>query len=206
MILLGAAIMLVSYFLRDVVREDVRDRLAAMNAGASEYRTNLPSLEQQTADLGATSKVLAGDPASIPREKVLLAIEKLTNRQIENLNELFAFWNNMPDVPKNNLVEIREIVGRTEEVSAAWRKFVEQAPPDARALVGGALSLVQQLSEVNGRTSTSGAELQVFELEESKRLKHQSSFYGEGITVLYILGLALTVLSGLYGVELPNRA
>lgn len=204
-IVLGATITLAMYFIKDVAREDIKDELAAMNAGASEYRTNLPSLQQQTTELSATTRTLEGDAALIPRDKVLVSIASLTYRQELNVNELFAFWKNMSDVPRSNLSDIKQAVDRTADFTKTQQVFAEHPPADTSALQVRARSLVHQLTDLNDETGKAGADLQVLELEESDRLKHKSSRYGHGITALYLFGLAMTVVSGLYGIELSKE-
>jgi hypothetical protein len=204
-ILFGATITLAMYFTKDVAKEDIKDELAAMNAGASEYRTNLSSIQQQTTELLATMRLLESDAVSLPRDKVLVSIASLTYRQELNANELFAFWKNMSDVPTSNLTDIKQNIDRTADFTKTQQTFAEHPPSDASGLQAGARSLVKQLTDLNDQTGKAGADLQVLELEESDRLKHKSSFYGYGITALYLFGLVLTVVSSLYGIELPKK-
>jgi hypothetical protein len=204
-IMMGAAITLVSYFFKDVSKESLKDDLAAMNAGASEYRINLPLVEQQTTELISAEAMVQDNAASPPRDKVLIKIASLTYRQELNANEVGAFWKNMPDVPTSNLTEIEQMVAGTDKVTEKQKTFVEHPPSDARAFQIEARSLVKELVELNDRAGKTGADLQAIALEQSDRLEQRSSLYGRVITTLYLFGLALTVVTSLYGVEAPKN-
>jgi hypothetical protein len=64
--------------------------------------------------------------------------------------------------------------------------------------------LVNQVSDLDAQMAKAGADLQVFEVEESEKMNRRASLYGYGITVLYLLGLLLTIFRGVYGINQQN--
>jgi hypothetical protein len=60
------------------------------------------------------------------------------------------------------------------------------------------------VSDLDAQMAKAGADLQVFEVEESEKMNRRASLYGYGITVLYLLGLLLTVFRGVYEIAVPG--
>lgn len=201
LILLGAAITLAGYFLKDVANENIKEHLVEMNAGAREYRTNLPLIEQQAEDLRSLSAMVQGQAGSINPDKVLSALERVSNRQELNFHQVFALWKSLGDVPKSNSTDARNLANRTIALIDKRKEFATHHPADPIAFETGAAALLHEFAELNDQTGKVGADLWGLQFDESERLEHQASFYGGAITLLYLCGLALTVVSSLYGVK-----
>ena len=107
-------------------------------------------------------------------------------------------------MPTSNLSDIRELIDATAEFTKNEQAFAEHPPSDAPSFQTNARLLLRQLMQLNNQTGKAGADLEAMGVEESERLEHQSSFYGWAISLLYLCGLALTVVSSLYGLDVAK--
>jgi len=205
LILLGTITLLATYFVKDVAGENTKETLADMKAGISVYLASLPLLQQQLDELSNTSQALAGDASSVSRVTILTSIGNLSLRAQTTSLHISALLRSMPDWVHNpNADEVNGILDRTTQVVGAAEVFLGNAPAESRVFQSGARSLIQQFTDLENEVGRMGSELEIFERESSDRLERRSSWYGYIVTVLYLLGLALTVVSSLYGIDMPK--
>jgi hypothetical protein len=203
-IVLGALIMLATYFVKDVVNEQTKEKAAAINAGASAYLASMPELRGQLNDLFNAEQMLNANATFVPRATVLAFIGNLTLRAQTNTLQLSAFLKSMPDTVLLKGPEVDEIMKRTTQVADAGKDFLTHPPADAATFQTAAKLLIQQFTDLETATGKVGSDLKILANDASEHLERESSWYGNLITVLYLLGLAFTVVMGLYGVEVPK--
>jgi hypothetical protein len=203
-IVLGALIALASYFAKDVFSERTKAKANAISGGASAYLASMPELRGQLNEIFNAGHILNADPASVPRDSVLAFVGSLTLRAQTNTLQLSAFLKSMPDALLLKGSEVDEIMKRTTEIADAGKVFLANPPADTTTFHAAAKSLIQQFANLEDATGKVGADLKIFANEASEKLERESSWTGNVITVLYFLGLALTVVTGLYGIEAPK--
>jgi len=204
MILLGAVIALTSYFAKDVVSERTKEKATAISSGASAYLASMPELRGQLNEIFNAGEILNADSASVPRASVLAFVGSLTLRAQTNTLQLSAFLKSMPDALLLKGPKVDEIMKRTIQVADAGKDFLAHPPADTKAFQAAAKSLIQQFTDLEDATGKVGADLKIFANDASEKLEREASWNRNFVTVLYLLGLALTVVTGLYGMEVPK--
>ena len=173
-------------------------------AGHRPYLASMPELRGQLDEICNAGQILNAEPASVPRESVLGFIGSLTLCAQTNTLQLSAFLKSMRDALLLKGPEVNEIVKRTIQASDAGKDFLAHPPADTTTFNAAAKSLIQRFTDLGDATGKVGADLKIFANEFSEKLERESSWNGNLITILYFLGLTLTVVTGLYGIEAPK--
>ena len=206
-ILAGGAILLLSYFLKDVANDKAKDGIATMRAAESQYRASLPLQQDQLKKLFDTAQMLKADDAkSLSRSSVLAAVGDLTVGSGQISQNLFWFaMSCVKGAPKKESDEASEALHRTTVIHGEAEAFLAHPPDDADAFKAGAQMMIDKLTTLQNNAAEAGTGLQVYELGALEHLEKQSSRYGGLITTLFLLGLVLNTLGALYGLETPKE-
>jgi hypothetical protein len=204
LIILGAIVMLVTYFFKDVVNEETKERTSMMRAGGTAYLASMPSLQEQLNEMANTSELLNGDASTVSREKALISMGNLSLRAQRNSLQLSALFRSMGDAAESKKQEVRGILDQTTHTTDAASDFLKMPPSDSMAFQSGAKLLIQKFQALEDEVGKTGTELYSLDRETSETLERKSSRYGYTITALYLLGLVLTVICGLYEIEIPT--
>jgi len=205
LIVVGALISLVSYFVKDGVRERTKDKATAASAGSVAYLASMPELRAQLSDLFTAEQLLKSDPSSTARTNLLLLIGNLTLRAQTNTLQLSAFLKTVPDALLTQGPVVSEIMKQTDQVALAGKDFLAHPPADGGAFQTAATSLVQRFTSLENAVGKTGSELKIFATDDAEKLERASSRYGAIITVLYVFSLGLTSVAGLYGIEVSKN-
>jgi hypothetical protein len=202
-ILTGAAVLLATYFLKDVANDKAKEEIATMRAAESQYRASLSLQQEQLKKLFDTSQMLkSGDAKSLSRSSVLAAVGDLTLGAGSISHNLFWFAKScLPGAPEKGTDEAQDVLHRTGDIHGEVGEFLAHPPADAEALNKGAQAIIDKLTNLQDSTAEAGTGLQVYELGALEHVEKKSSWYGSLITALFFLGLVLNTLGALYGLE-----
>jgi hypothetical protein len=205
LVLIGAVIMLVTYFVRDVIDENTKERLADMKAGAALYLSNPRSSQGELNELQKTSQILQGDANSISRPTAFASILNGCVGVQQDVIRLSIFGRSMiPEAPPTTLTEVSDIIGRLQTTCDSAQLFLKNSPVDSNSFKEGARSLVVQLIKIENDISVAEPKLLLLEQEQEETLNGKSSLHRLVVTILYCLGLALTVIAALYKIDVPQ--
>ncbi|MGD0941661.1 MAG: potassium channel family protein, partial [Terracidiphilus sp.] len=163
LILLGAIMMLATYFLKDVANEGTKEKIAAISAGTSAYLASMPSLQEQLNELANTSQILNGKAPAVPRVKILISMGDLSLRAQTNSLQLSALVKSMRDAPEPKLVEVRDILDRTTHVTDDANEFLGRTSSDSDAFQTSAKLLIGKFQALENEVGKAGADLYSFE-------------------------------------------
>jgi hypothetical protein len=207
LIFAGAAILLATYFLKDVASDKAKDEIGAMRAAESQYRASLSLQQDQLRKLFDAAQMLkAADAKALSRISVLATVGDLTVGSGQISQNLFWFaMSCLPGAPKKESDEAGEVLHRTTVIHGEAEAFLAHSPADADAFKAGAQTMIEKLTTPQNNTAEAGTGLQVYELGALEDLERKSSRYGGLITALFLLGLVLNTLGALHGVETPKE-
>src|ERR1700723_2251668 len=189
LILAGAAILLLSYFLKDVANDKAKDEIATMRAAESQYRASLPLQQDQLKKLFDMAQMLKADDAkSLSRSSVLAAMGDLAVGSGQISQNLFWFaMSCVKGAPKKEIDEASDALHRTTAICGEAEAFLAHPPDDADAFKAGAHAMIDKLTTLQNYAAEAGTGLQVYELGALEHLAKQSSRYGGLITPLLLL-------------------
>lgn len=101
---------------------------------------------------------------------------------------------------------VSNFMSQTTQLTDAANEFIAHPSPEPFAFQTAARSRIKKFTDLENAVGKTGADLQIFAMEQSEKLERASSWYGKLITLLYLLGLSLTVVTGIYGIEAPKPA
>jgi hypothetical protein len=203
-IVIGTFAMLVSYFAKDVLGEDAKDQLAKLSAAASEHVLAEPWEQNQVRELSTLSNQLDAPDAALPATPLLLSLGALTWRAQSIASAQYRFANAMQThLSTPDLKAVSQMLGLTDRVAKQSEALLHRMPGDAKALQSQAKDLVHNLFVLENEVGQIGAKLTSTQMSVTEELEQQSRHLRDGITALYLLSVLLTLLSALYGLELP---
>jgi hypothetical protein len=204
-VLVGAIIMLATYFLRDVVSENVKEGMSKASAAATEYNSSLLLRDNQTADLIGLERLLSRNAPVPSHDSIVDRIGVLYDHSLQIESVIDQLAGRIPGgVPKPIYKDLDEIRKNSENIKNLVLPFLDQPPSDDATFRSTALSLVNKMNDLDTSMAKSGAALQVLEIDESENMDRKASIYGYGVTLLYLVALLLTVVGSLYGIDVPG--
>jgi hypothetical protein len=187
-----------------------KDELALLQNAWATYRVETIVRLEQVRDLTANRQAFQGGVNSVPDWQLRLAVSNLIIRAGEITDGLGVFaWDLQQVLSKAHGVEVRGLVAPLQT------ELTQKLQPEYLKLIGvttstdlrsGSQALIEQLLNFETGINGAGYRMESLSLRREQELLGGSSLQEVVSAALFVIGLALTFVSGWFRLDLPGPA
>jgi hypothetical protein len=187
-----------------------KDGLALLQNAWATYRVETIVRLEQVRDLTSNRQVLKEAVNTVPDWQLRLAVSNLIIRAGEITDGLGVFaWDLQQVLSKAHAVEVRGLVAPlqkelTQKLQPEYLKL--NGVPTSTDLRSGSQTLIEHLLDFETGINVAGYKMESLSLRREQELLGGSSLQEAVASALFVIGLALTFVSGWFRLDLPGPA